>query len=98
MSFSTFHLAEKTCQACLWKMGYFTYCGDLANLKRRKGKKAIVIKAEVNETEAKRRAQRPWETKRWFCARMIKTDRRLAKPTKREKRPSLLQLEMEKAV
>lgn len=53
MSFSTFHLAEKTCQACLWKMGYFTYCGDLANLKRRKGKKAIMIKAEVNETEAK---------------------------------------------
>lgn len=37
----------------MWKMGYFTYCGDLANLKRRKGKKVIMIKAEVNETEAK---------------------------------------------
>lgn len=53
MSFSTFHLAEKTRQACLWEMGSFTCCGDLANRKRRKGKKATMIKAEANETEAK---------------------------------------------
>lgn len=34
----------------------------------------------------KQTAQRPRETKRWFFVRIIKTDRLLAKLTKREKR------------
>lgn len=98
MSFSTFHLAEETCQACLWEVVTSLGCGDLANLKRRKGEKIVMIKAEVDETEAKRTGPRPRETKRGFFSRIIKADRLLAKLTKREKRPSLIQLEMKKVI
>jgi hypothetical protein len=45
--------------------------------------------------EAKSSVQRPGGTKRRFSGRIIKTDRHSAKLTKREKRPSLIQLEME---
>lgn len=63
-----------------------------------KGKKIVMIKAKVDETEAKRTGPRPRETKRGFFARIIKADRLLAKLTKREKRPSLIQLEMKKVI
>ena len=59
-------------------------------------KEIIKIRAEINETEKKKTIEKINETKSWFCEKINKIDKPLARLNKKKRGLKSIKLEMKK--